>query len=360
MQRLIQQDQNSPKFMQIKNTLLTGLFGLFIPLASLAQSPVTLSLDTLQTSYELGEVDSFHATVVNSSQDSVYQNAALYFKNENGSNVKRLSDTLDPFIFPGDTLNPEVNLSVTPPQFNIGTNNIEIWAETVTGRSISDSLETTINVKDTVANPIAINTEPVDSFGPNNPDSIPFGYSDTFSVEFENVSNRPIDTHVSVFYQVNASFQKGAIIDSHQLSLQPQSSTQEDGEFIANSAYVPGGPSAVAIWPEFTNPGDIAGDTVFYNIYVQDTSSGIPESLRAQKNAIKLFPNPVKTEVRLATKQHKNIERVSIVSLKGEKLETYQDPKQKLNLAGFPAGSYLMNIRFEDNTRLTKKLIINP
>ncbi len=318
-----------------------------------------LEVDSLNNSYPLGKLDSFQIKVFNkSTQDTIYRDFHVTFYNTNTGASGVFSDTVTKIVPPQDTVRPDAIFRATGNLANVGINTFRFKGELLSGFVPSDTIRKSVNITDTVNNPLKVDLNPDDSLSTMLEDTFRMGDVDSFKVGLINKGNGVLDTLLKVNYKAADSLMTGEIVDSINLNLPVGDTLTTKGSFIANSAYVPGGPSGVAIWPEFIDPGTPAGDTVLHNIYVMDTTSAIPETPNNFKTEI--YPNPAKQTIHIETGDQKNISHVSITTLQGSLVQYHEDFATKIPIRGLSPGTYLMTITFRDQKKIHKKIIKRP
>ncbi len=349
--------------MVLQRLLLTALLFVFSSLTLNAQQILSIDSDSLQSTYQLGDTDTVTCTIENvSSSDTLYEPIDVLYLSQQKSNEGLFVDSFSNIIHPGDIKTVQAIFKATGQFVDIGQNKIDLFSRGLfSGVIRSDSTTKTITIKDTVSHPLAIDLNPDDSAQTILEDTLRMGAIDTFLFGITNNGNAPIDTTIDVLYQGKNVNQVGTIKDSAQINLAPKDSDTMSGTFNANSAYVPGGPSGVAIWPSFTaDPGSLAGDTVTHNIFIKDTTSSIPNQYKATPNAVEIYPNPAAQAIQVNSKNGKSIEYVRIRTLGGKTIKTYQGSTNTIPLNNLKQGTYLLRIQFEDHTMLSKKVIKRP
>lgn len=345
-----------------KKLFLTALLLLFSGSFLQAQEIVSIDSDDLKSTYNLGDIDTVECIIQNvTASDTLRNPVDILYSAQQESTEGLFVDSFAGGLLPGNIDTVQALFKATGQYLNVGQNQVDLFARGILSNTIrSDSTTKTITVNDTVTHPLSIDLNPDDSAQTNLEDTLTMGEVDTFPIGLKNDGNAPLDTTVSILYQGENSNQVGTIEDSIQLNLAAGDSVSRSGNFQANSAYLPGGPSGVAIWPSFTIPGSLAGDTVMHNIYIEDTTSARPNQYKADPDAANIYPNPTTEAIKIKAERDKSIEYVRISTLEGKTVNTYHRATNTIPFNHLEQGMYLLEIAFRDQTQLSKKIIKQP
>ena len=145
-----------------------------------------------------------------------------------------------------------------------------------------------------------------------------------------------------------------------------------DRQYVEQSNRIP----QIPIYLNWTAPEEGTGTVDFYAVLNavdgNGTSNGdgadstrlqIPEDIMSSNEALSLdynvsiFPNPASDN--LVVQADKAFNRAEIINVSGQKVMDLNTGNQQIDISSLKPGIYILNIIFEDKTRLSEKLLIN-
>ena len=145
-----------------------------------------------------------------------------------------------------------------------------------------------------------------------------------------------------------------------------------DRQYVEQSNRIP----QIPIYLNWTAPEEGTGTVDFYAVVNavdgNGTSNGdgadstrlqIPEDIMSSNEALSLdynvsiFPNPASDN--LVVQADKAFNRAEIINVSGQKVMDLNTGNQQIDISSLKPGIYILNIIFEDKTRLSEKLLIN-
>jgi hypothetical protein len=176
---------------------------------------------------------------------------------------------------------------------------------------------------------------------------------------------------IRVLYRVNApvydSTQRTLVQFSQTAALSSGASAPFSGQIPATELYGfsggGGGITVIVVWPRterttlpdsnvFVAPNDTATATITI-----DTLVALPEGLRPTTAGVRVFPNPVQSQV--AVLADSPIEHVRLLDATGRTV-LVEHHNAVLNLAAFPPGTYTLVVHMRDGTAAACRLVHTP
>lgn len=128
------------------------------------------------------------------------------------------------------------------------------------------------------------------------------------------------------------------------------------------------GSNIITISNSFNKPEGIFLNSTTNKLYVADTGNNVLKIIDlsgflsnvevSSKTELKIYPNPTSDIVFIENPKNLKIDNVQIFDMLGKKIAENQNAiENKISLATFPTGVYVMKITFEDETTGTKNII---
>lgn len=98
---------------------------------------------------------------------------------------------------------------------------------------------------------------------------------------------------------------------------------------------------------------NFGGDAYYDNIKINNETLAVKE---ISKQAVKIYPNPVKDVLKIQLADNENISEINIFNLAGQKLKSVSKAKE-INTENLSKGNYLLEIKTENNQTFHSKFV---
>ncbi len=182
---------------------------------------------------------------------------------------------------------------------------------------------------------------------------------DTETDEFYPVAGFGIENRGYVYYLKNIDFQTEYIDGSEwQANTWVNVKLELDGDnvnYFLNGELIKTAPKITAYPISGFNMlhNNFGADAYYDNIKINETDLANHDLVK--DNEIKIFPNPVKSDLNLILPKNQKIQKVSIYGLDGVKV--LEKTSEKLDVSNLPKGTYVLKVESQEGKSFSRKFI---